>query len=227
MFTRRTSDWLRVRAGRIASLAAAVTLSATALTGCASQTTAGDASSGSQSQPAAPAATSPSAPEPSASASPAEGSAGASGQTTPLISASTAQSDTAGGSASSAAAEAFFQATKDYILNDQQNLPSAEQLHWLPSFLDEVDMPAMYQQYLKAGGQPQSTEAFASFLTANNPPPGNWQQLITQALASQYHVTANRFEPLSGYPGYYLVYVDEYPDQSYVTASARTGYWHG
>ena len=118
------------------------------------------------------------------------------------------------------------QAVQQYILHGQNDTPEAGKIKWSKAFLDQVDLPAMYQAFLSSGGATGDVHLFALYITENAPIPENWQALITTDLYALYGATAVRFESLGDdlYQVYIVVDGVEIP---YVVASARTGYFHG
>lgn len=127
---------------------------------------------------------------------------------------------------SSPEAPAILQETKDYLLHGQEDKSEAEKLHWTQAFLDQVDIQAVYDEYIAAGGKADDVLSFAQYLTENAPVPGNWKELFEADLLAQYEVTPSRYEALDD--GYYQVYVImEGAEVPYVGLNARTGYFHG
>lgn len=118
------------------------------------------------------------------------------------------------------------QKTKDYLLNGQNNKPEAGKLQWSETFLNQVNIDAVYQSYISAGGKAGDIQSFAKYLTENAPIPSNWKTLFEADLWKGYSVKPSRYEPLEN--NVYQVYVkingSEVP---YVTVRARTGYFHG
>lgn len=120
----------------------------------------------------------------------------------------------------------FFRRTRDYLLSGQSDLPSAEQLHWSPSFLEKTDFEANYRAYLDTGGEKDDVISYADYLTENAPAPDNWKELFEKDLLEAYDVTPARYEDLGG--GIYQVYVERGgSDIAYVTVNSRTGWYHG
>jgi hypothetical protein len=116
--------------------------------------------------------------------------------------------------------------TKEYLMHGQDDKPEAGKLHWTQEFLDQVDIEAVYAQYLTDGGAADDVLSFAAYLTENAPVPDNWKELFEANLLIEYDVVPSRYEDLGD--GYYQVYViidgNEVP---YVGLNARTGYFHG
>ena len=116
--------------------------------------------------------------------------------------------------------------TKEFLLNGQDDLPEAGKLHWTQPFLDQVDIDAVYQQYLSGGGKADDVTEFAEYLTENAPVPGNWKELFEADLLAQYGVKPSSYEDLGDH--YYQVYImNEGKEVPFVGLNARTGYFHG
>lgn len=116
--------------------------------------------------------------------------------------------------------------TKDYILNGQDNLPEVVKLNWSETFLEQVDINHVYQEYLTSGGKSDDIESFAQYLTLNAPILDNWEELFKSDFANVYGEKVTRFENLEG--DLYQVYVEiEGAEVPYVVVNARTGYYHG
>lgn len=115
---------------------------------------------------------------------------------------------------------------KEYILNGQYEKPETLKLKWSNSFLNQVDIESLYNQYKAKGGNPEGIEKFAEYITLNAPIPDNWQELFKKDLYDIYGEEAVRIEYLEG--DLYQVYViKDGKEVPYVAVSARTGYFHG
>ncbi|WP_051624333.1 hypothetical protein [Clostridium akagii] len=119
---------------------------------------------------------------------------------------------------------------KDYILNGQNNLSSAERLNWSKRFLEQVDIANLYKQYTTTEGNPSNINIkdFAKYITFNAPIQNNWQELFKEDLNDQYgpKVTVVKFVHLSDF--LYQTYINqEGSEVPFVVVSARTGYFHG
>lgn len=116
--------------------------------------------------------------------------------------------------------------TKEFLLHGQEDLPEAGKFHWTQAFLDQVDINAVYQQFLSGGGKAGDVTDFAEYLTENAPVPGNWRELFEADLLAQYGVKPSSYEDLGDH--YYQVYImNEGKEVPFVGLNARTGYFHG
>lgn len=123
-------------------------------------------------------------------------------------------------------AQQIAQKTKDYLLNGQNDKIEAQQLHWSETFLNQVDIEAVYKQYLAAGGKADDIKSFAKYLTDNAPVPSNWKEMFESDLMRTYHVKVSRYEHVQGtlYQAYAKINGSEVP---YVGVVSRTGWFHG
>lgn len=128
--------------------------------------------------------------------------------------------------ASSSASNNIAEKTKDYILGGQGDIPEASKLQWSPTFLNQVDIDAVYKEYLAKGGKANDIAAFAKYLTENAPVPSNWKTLFEADLQKEYGEKVSRYESLGGnlYQAYVIKDGKEVP---YVAVNSRTGYFHG
>lgn len=116
--------------------------------------------------------------------------------------------------------------TRDYIMTGQDGKSEAEKYKWSETFLNAVDIDAVYQQYLWAAGSIYNIEHFAKYLTSFAPIPDNWKTLIETDLFNTYGEEITRFEYLED--DLYQVYIQKDGSEiPYVTVSSRTGYFHG
>ncbi len=115
---------------------------------------------------------------------------------------------------------------KDYILNGQENKPEAEKIKWSASFLNQLDIDSLYNDYILAGGSASDVDEFAKYITLNAPIPSNWQELFAADLKNAYGVEPSKIEYLEG-DLYQAYIINEGSEVPYVTVSARTGYFHG
>lgn len=115
---------------------------------------------------------------------------------------------------------------KDYILNGQEDKSEAEKLKWSNAFLNQVDIEALYNQYISEGGNAEDIKKFAEYITMNAPIPDDWEELFKKELFDVYGQEVVKLEHLEGdlYQAYVNIEGSEVP---YVTVSARTGYFHG
>lgn len=117
---------------------------------------------------------------------------------------------------------------KDYILNGQNNLSSAQSLNWSKRFLDQVDIESLYKKYTAAGGNSSNVKDFAKYITLNAPAQSNWQELFKK----DYQDVFNKSIQVSKYvylgDDLYQVYIDiNGKEVPHVVVSSRTGYFHG
>lgn len=116
--------------------------------------------------------------------------------------------------------------TKEFLMHGQDDQPEAGKLHWAQAFLDQVDIDAVYQQYLSGGGKADDVQGFAEYLTENAPVPSNWKELFEADLLAQYGVKPSSYEDL-GDNNYQVYIMNEGKEVPYVGVNARTGYFHG
>jgi hypothetical protein len=122
--------------------------------------------------------------------------------------------------------ENISEEVKNYILNDQGNKAEAEKLKWSETFLNEVDIDSLYNQYLESGGNGENIEEFASYITLNAPILSNWEDLFKKDLYNRYSEEIVKLEQLEG--DLYQAYIEkDGKEVPYVVVSARTGYFHG
>lgn len=115
---------------------------------------------------------------------------------------------------------------KDYIINGQENKPEAEKLKWSKTFLNQVDIESLYNQYVKNGGNSDDLAKFAEYMTLNAPILNDWEQLFEKDFYDIYGEKVVRLEHLENdlYQAYIKKGESEIP---YVVVSSRTGYFHG
>lgn len=115
---------------------------------------------------------------------------------------------------------------KDYILNGQEDKSEAEKLKWSNAFLNQVDIEALYNQYISEGGNAEDIKKIAEYITTNAPIQDDWEELFKKELFEVYGQEVVKLEHLEGdlYQAYVNIDGSEVP---YVTVSARTGYFHG
>lgn len=117
------------------------------------------------------------------------------------------------------------QKTKDYILHGQDKKPEAEKIKWTETFLNEVNIDEVYQEYIDTGGT-VDMQSFAQYLTFNAPIPDNWQDLVATDLFNTYNKKISHIEHLQD--DLYQVYIEiDGSDVPYVVVNSRTGYFHG
>lgn len=122
--------------------------------------------------------------------------------------------------------ENISEKVKEYILNGQGNKPETQKLKWSKLFLNEVNIQALYNEYVKSSGNADNIEEFASFVTKNAPILSNWEDLFKKDLLEAYGEEVVKVEHLEG--DLYQAYVKkEGKDVPYVVVSSRTGYFHG
>ncbi|MBS5883955.1 hypothetical protein [Clostridium sp.] len=122
--------------------------------------------------------------------------------------------------------EDISEKVKYYIINGQSNKSEAEKIKWSKTFLNEVDIKSLYDQYISTGGNADDLEKFASYMTLNAPIINNWEELFKKDLYDIYGEKVVRLEHLENdmYEAYIKKDGAEVP---YVVVSARTGYFHG
>lgn len=115
---------------------------------------------------------------------------------------------------------------KDYILNGQEDKSEAEKLKWSNAFLNQVDIEALYNQYISEGGNAEDIKKIAEYITTNAPIQDDWEELFKKELFDVYGQEVVKLEHIEGdlYQAYVNIDGSEVP---YVTVSARTGYFHG
>ncbi|GAA0107743.1 hypothetical protein PMY56_11300 [Clostridium tertium] len=122
--------------------------------------------------------------------------------------------------------EDISEKVKNYIINGQSNKSEAEKIKWSKTFLNEVDIKSLYDQYISTGGNANDLEKFASYMTLNAPIVNNWEELFKKDLYDIYGEKVVRLKHLENdlYEAYIKKDGAEVP---YVVVSARTGYFHG
>lgn len=122
--------------------------------------------------------------------------------------------------------ENISEEVKNYIINDQVNKPEAQKLKWSETFLNEVDIESLYNQYLANGGDGENIEEFASYMTLNAPILSNWEELFKKDLYDVYSEEVVKLEQIEG--DLYQAYIEkDGKEVAYVVVSSRTGYFHG
>lgn len=115
---------------------------------------------------------------------------------------------------------------KAYILGDQGGKSEAEKVKWSNVFLNKVDVDSLYKKYVADGGNKNSVEDFALYITKNAPVQSNWKKLFEADLGQKYGVKVTKLEHLEG--DMYQAYISsDGKDVPYVTVNSRTGYFHG
>lgn len=122
--------------------------------------------------------------------------------------------------------EDISEKVKNYIINGQSNKSEAEKIKWSKTFLNEVDIKSLYDQYISTGGNANDLGKFASYMTLNAPIVDNWEELFKKDLYDIYGEKVVRLKHLENdlYEAYIKKDGAEVP---YVVVSARTGYFHG
>jgi len=115
---------------------------------------------------------------------------------------------------------------KEYILNGQGEKAEAQKLNWSNSFLEQVNLKEIYDNYLDNGGTASDVEWFAKYITSYAPIPINWEEIFKRDLYEAYGEQVVKLELIEG--DLYQAYVEkEGKEVPYVVVSARTGYFHG
>ncbi|MCL1949179.1 MAG: LysM domain-containing protein [Turicibacter sp.] len=89
-----------------------------------------------------------------------------------------------------------------------------------PSFLNAMDLEALYLLFLREGGEPRNISAFAKHLFEHAPLLSNWQEL---AMTIYSPLGVNAFEPVPGRPGYYYAINSTHSHPLVGIINARTG----
>lgn len=122
--------------------------------------------------------------------------------------------------------ENISEKVKDYIINGQGDKPEAEKYKWSTRFLNEVNIAALYDNYIASGGNSSDIEEFAKYITLNAPILSNWEELFKEDLKDTYGEEVVKLEHLEG--DLYQAYVNKDGSEvPFVVVSARTGYFHG
>lgn len=117
---------------------------------------------------------------------------------------------------------------KNYLLNGQNNLSSAERLNWSKRFLDQVDINSLYKQYAATGGNANNIQDFAKYITSNAPMQSNWQVLFKEDLKDEYGSKITIVKIVYLGDNLYQTYISqEGTEVPFVVVSAKTGYFHG
>nr|WP_207733766.1 hypothetical protein [Clostridium sp. 1001275B_160808_H3] len=115
---------------------------------------------------------------------------------------------------------------KNYITNGQSNKSEAEKIKWSKTFLNEVNIESLYDQYISDGGNADDIEKFANYMTLNAPISDNWEELFKKDLYDIYREKVVKLEHLEN--DFYQAYINkDGVEVPYVVVSARTGYFHG
>lgn len=117
---------------------------------------------------------------------------------------------------------------KDYIINGQNNLSSAERLNWSKRFLNQVDIDSLYKKYTANGGNAGNVQDFAKYITSNAPTQSNWQDLFKKDYYDLYgqNIKVTKYVYLGN--GLYQAYINQNGSEvPCVTVSSKTGYFHG
>lgn len=138
----------------------------------------------------------------------------------------TASEDSNEASNDSITKEDISEEVRNYILHGQWNKPEAQKIKWSETFINEVDIKSLYDDYLKSGGNGEDLDSFANYITLNAPVPSNWEELFEKDLYNTYGEKVVKLEYLQGdsYQAYVKKDGKEVP---YVVVSSRTGYFHG
>jgi len=115
-------------------------------------------------------------------------------------------------------------ATIDFLLNGQEEKSELERLNWNESFLNNLDLAAIHQQFVDGGADPDDVENFAVFLTQNAPISENWQQDFKAQMLAQHQVELTRFEPIGG-DDFQTFTEQNGAEVPFAIVSSRTGYY--
>lgn len=123
-------------------------------------------------------------------------------------------------------AESIYSEVKSYILSEQKKKPEAEKIKWSKVFLDKVDFAPLYDKYIKEGGNKNSVEDFALYISKNAPVQSNWKNLFEADFEQKYGQKVTKIKHLEG--DLYQAYINiDGKDVPYVVVNSRTGYFHG
>ena len=116
------------------------------------------------------------------------------------------------------------EATIQYILNGQGDKLESDRLSWNETFLSQMDIEAIYQQYLAANGDANQIEEFAIYLTHNAPALENWEELFKVHMTQNYGIEITKIEHYGG--EHYQTYIEQNGQEvAHVIVSSRTGYY--
>jgi|GEM_PF-3957779 len=116
------------------------------------------------------------------------------------------------------------EATIQYILNGQEDKLESDRLSWNETFLRQMNIEAIYQQYLAANGEANQIEEFATYLTLNAPILENWEELLKVHMTQNYGINITKIEHYGG--EHYQTYIEQDGQEvPHVIVSSRTGYY--
>ena len=120
----------------------------------------------------------------------------------------------------------IIEEVKNYILNGQEDMPEALKLKWSKSFLNNLDLESLYEDFLDANSKKDNVEDFAKYITENAPISSNWEDMFKKDLYETYKEEVVKIRHLDGdlYEASVIINGVETP---YVVVSSRTGYYHG
>jgi hypothetical protein len=122
----------------------------------------------------------------------------------------------------------FYKKVKEYIINEQNNLSSAERLNWSKRFLDQVNLEDLYKKYTSSGGDADNTKDFAKYITLNAPPAKNWRKLFEKDYQDLYGKPIKITKIVNLGSDLYQIYINQNGSEvPFVVVSSRTGYFHG
>lgn len=114
----------------------------------------------------------------------------------------------------------------DYIINGQIDKSEAQKIKWSKTFLSKVNIESLFNQYVSSGGNSNSLEGFAQYITNNAPIQSDWKELFKKDLKDLYGEKVVRLEHLKD--DLYQAYIEKDGQEiPYVVVSSRTGYFHG
>lgn len=114
--------------------------------------------------------------------------------------------------------------TIQYILNGQEDKSESDRLSWNETFLRQMNIDAIYQQYLAANGEANQIEEFATYLTLNAPILENWEELFKLHMSQNYGIDITKIEHYGR--EHYQTYIEQDGQEvPHVIVSSRTGYY--
>ena len=114
--------------------------------------------------------------------------------------------------------------TIEFLLNGQVGVRESEKLNWNPTFLQQINLEQLHQQFVATGEAPGNIEGFANFVTTNAPILENWEELFRHEFFEANGTQITNLTALGEdrYRAYIEVNGVEVPE---VIVSARTGFY--